>query len=199
MCCKCHFIARVIKNSDVSVDHVELSKNEHTCEPQLYQPYHKTIQKPNFELVKRYYRGVERNRLHIFTIVEGTKMFYELSWDTKELYICQKCMRSPHGSRYIRAHVITNADGKEYVNVSNKEHLCQPQTLDVIPQKIEANQFQLLQKRNVLGNIDDRLILFTSPEDHSKCYELKKRGSSFYCTKCLSKKETTACYSKWQK
>uniref|UniRef100_A0A914QY86 Uncharacterized protein n=1 Tax=Panagrolaimus davidi TaxID=227884 RepID=A0A914QY86_9BILA len=105
--------AKVHLNNETNEKFLELSKNEHICEPKL-KP--KTIAKSMFELYQN--KNVDK-KLIVFTS-EKKDFVYEYCWKESGFY-CPQCMKQ---HKYVGAKVRGENENEKFVELSNVEHIC---------------------------------------------------------------------------
>uniref|UniRef100_A0A914PLX1 Uncharacterized protein n=1 Tax=Panagrolaimus davidi TaxID=227884 RepID=A0A914PLX1_9BILA len=185
-CSKCNrkkhrVSAKVHLNNETNEKFLELSKNEHICEPIKDEFADKIIDASNFIVTER---DDEKKPKKIIVFTSSTKEFYYKLNNTssKNLFQCFPCLKH---HKYVCVKLCKKENGEEYLMKMKNDHICTPKKYEkekLQPKIIPKSMFKLYQNRN--GEANKKLIVFTS-EIKDFVYEYYWQKSYFYCSQCL--------------
>uniref|UniRef100_A0A914PX78 Uncharacterized protein n=1 Tax=Panagrolaimus davidi TaxID=227884 RepID=A0A914PX78_9BILA len=171
--------AKVHLNNETNEKFLELSKNEHICEP--INDEFKIIDASNFIVVER---NVERKPKKVIVFTSLTKEFYyELIYYAKGN--CFRCIPCSNYNKNVGAKLYKKENGEEYLMSLKNKHVCTPKKYEkgkLQPKTIPKSMFELYQNKNSESN--KILIVFTS-EKKDFVYEYFWNRSLFQCSQCL--------------
>uniref|UniRef100_A0A914QKB9 Uncharacterized protein n=1 Tax=Panagrolaimus davidi TaxID=227884 RepID=A0A914QKB9_9BILA len=170
---------------------IELENNEHICEKRKYEPekysqYHDFILSENFEISTKLKNGEEKKCLIIFDKT-NKNLCYTYYYSAKaNIYVCNGCAAKNHRTF---AKPFKNAEGEEYIRLSNVEHVCELQPYQ--PKKqiiIQSSNFEIME--NTKTGIP-KIFVFTDSKDRKFCYVYtvcakEKDKNRFNCASCIS-------------
>uniref|UniRef100_A0A914QB24 Uncharacterized protein n=1 Tax=Panagrolaimus davidi TaxID=227884 RepID=A0A914QB24_9BILA len=177
--------AKVHWNNETNEKYLELSKNEHICEPIKDEFADKIIHTSDFIVTER---DDEKKPKKIIVFTSSTKEFYyELNYNpSKNLFRCILCSRR---NKVVSAKLYKKENGEEYLLKLQNEHVCAPKKYEkekLQPKIIPKSMFELYQNKNSESN--KKLIVFTS-EKKNFIYEYYWQNSSFCCLQCSKQKK----------
>uniref|UniRef100_A0A914QYU8 Uncharacterized protein n=1 Tax=Panagrolaimus davidi TaxID=227884 RepID=A0A914QYU8_9BILA len=172
-------------NNETNEKFLELSKNEHICEPIKDEFADKIIHASNFIVTER---DDEKKPKKVIVFTSSTKEFYyELNYfPSKNLFRCILCSIR---NKVVGAKLCKKENGEEYLLMLKNEHVCTPKKYEkekFQPKTVPKSMFELYQNKNSESN--KKLIVFTS-EKKDFVYEYYWQKSSFCCLQCLKQKK----------
>uniref|UniRef100_A0A914R1N0 Uncharacterized protein n=1 Tax=Panagrolaimus davidi TaxID=227884 RepID=A0A914R1N0_9BILA len=196
VCSKCAYRKRYIKatiekdNNDKEMVLLKTNK-KHICEPIEYDPQEgngeiKIIYPPNFQLVKRRFKGKILQKLVIFD-TNDKSLCYEYTWmESHNFYRCNPCIELFSN---VFAKLKFDKDGKEYVELGKNEHVCKLKKF--IPENLVANILKepdfKIDKYIWRGAEKRRILVFDKTKPgHFYVYGFKT-GNTFLCSPCEKK------------
>uniref|UniRef100_A0A914Q013 Uncharacterized protein n=1 Tax=Panagrolaimus davidi TaxID=227884 RepID=A0A914Q013_9BILA len=188
ICSKCQVkkhrvTAKVHTNDKNGEKFIELSKNEHICEPIKDEYKDKIIEASNFIVLDRD-DETKNTRIHLYTS-ETKEFYYELRYVVAQnIFQCNSCTRK---HKFVAVKLLTKESGEEYLLKMKNEHICTPKKYDEPPKIIPASMFELY--KNIKREPNKKLVIFTS-EKKDFIYEYYWLKNSFYCLKCSNQKPT---------
>uniref|UniRef100_A0AC35FSQ3 Uncharacterized protein n=2 Tax=Panagrolaimus sp. PS1159 TaxID=55785 RepID=A0AC35FSQ3_9BILA len=174
--------AKLHLNNETNEKFLELSENEHVCEPIKDEFADKIIDALNFIVTER---DDERKPKNIIVFTSSTKEFYfELIYTpSKDLFKCYSCSKI---NKHVGAKLCKKENGEEYLMKMKMkhDHICTPKKYEkekLQPKMIPKSVFELYQ--NSKGESNKKLVVFTS-EKKDFVYEYCW-NRSFRCSQCL--------------
>uniref|UniRef100_A0A914QUC9 Uncharacterized protein n=1 Tax=Panagrolaimus davidi TaxID=227884 RepID=A0A914QUC9_9BILA len=177
--------AKVHLNNETNEKFLELSKNEHICEPIKDEFADKIIGASNFIVTER---NVERSpkKVIVFTS-EKKEFYYELTYSAKGNYF--RCFPCSNCNKAVGAKLYRKENGEEYLLKLKNEHVCTPEKYEkekLQSKTIPKSMFELYKNKN--GESNKKLVVFTS-EKKDFVYEYSGGKSLFRCLQCLKQKK----------
>uniref|UniRef100_A0AC34GSB2 Uncharacterized protein n=1 Tax=Panagrolaimus sp. ES5 TaxID=591445 RepID=A0AC34GSB2_9BILA len=197
-CCGClrkkyRYSAKICQKED-GTKFVILNSSKHVCEPRNFNPEKyvekEIVEADNFKIYENFLNGINRSKLVIFASAEKTTC-YKYYWNNRnKIFYCCGCHIK---NKTATAELCQNSDGREYLKLSRKKHVCEPREYD--PKKyakketVETDNFKIF--KNIQNGIDrSKLAIFTSYEK-STCYEYYWNNGEkvFLCCGCDKRKK----------
>uniref|UniRef100_A0A914QQ13 Uncharacterized protein n=1 Tax=Panagrolaimus davidi TaxID=227884 RepID=A0A914QQ13_9BILA len=177
----CHVSAKIHVDEKNGEKFIELSKNEHICEPKKDEFPARVINHSNFIIVDR---GDETNptKAIVFTSKEK-ELCYELRYlSPLNLFECIQCKKL---KKSVTVKLYTKENGEKYLLKLKNDHICEPKKYDaqnVEKQKIvPKSMFELYQSAKGVAN--KRMVIFTS-EKKDLIYEYSLARNLYCCLEC---------------
>uniref|UniRef100_A0A914QZR7 Uncharacterized protein n=1 Tax=Panagrolaimus davidi TaxID=227884 RepID=A0A914QZR7_9BILA len=177
--------AKVHLNNETNEKFLELSKNEHVCEPIKDEFADKIIDASNFIVTERNVKGKPK-KVIIFTS-EKKEFYYELTYCA--IRNCFRCISCSNCKKTVGAKLYKKENGEEYLISLKNKHICTPKKYEkekFQPKIIPKSMFELYQ--NSKGESNKKLIVFTS-EKKNFVYEYSWDRSRFRCLQCSKQKK----------
>uniref|UniRef100_A0A914Q6K1 Uncharacterized protein n=1 Tax=Panagrolaimus davidi TaxID=227884 RepID=A0A914Q6K1_9BILA len=177
--------AKVHLNNETNEKFLELSINEHVCEPIKDEFADKIINASNFIVTER---NVERKpkKVIVFTC-EKKEFYYELSYtSSNDFFRCIPCLNH---NKNVGAKLYVKENGEEYLMSLQNKHVCTPEKYEkekLQSKTIPKSMFELYKNKN--GESNKKLVVFTS-EKKDFVYEYSGDKSLFRCLQCLKQKK----------
>uniref|UniRef100_A0A914R2V1 Uncharacterized protein n=1 Tax=Panagrolaimus davidi TaxID=227884 RepID=A0A914R2V1_9BILA len=176
-----HVSAKIHVDEKNGEKFIELSKNEHICEPKKNEFPARIINHSDFMIVDR---EDETNpaKAIVFTSKEK-ELCYELRYvSSKNIFECIQCKKL---KKSVSLKLYTKENGEKYLLKLENDHVCEPKKYDL--QKFEKakivpkSMFELY--KNQYGAANKKLVVFTS-EKKDLIYEYSSNANSYYCLEC---------------
>uniref|UniRef100_A0AC34FI66 Uncharacterized protein n=1 Tax=Panagrolaimus sp. ES5 TaxID=591445 RepID=A0AC34FI66_9BILA len=175
--------------------YVILGNQQHICEPIMFEA-EKIIESPNFLLINKN-DAISNTILLIFTSPSKDlcyKYVYQKNIKRFQCFFCFGKNRS-----YVSAKICQKLDGTEYVQMGNKDHICDPQKY--VPENVSlvqkvnrkiipASLFQF--QCNTKGEPNKNVIVFTSEKKEFIHRYAFKSETLFRCSACANKRNYTS-------
>uniref|UniRef100_A0A914P0D1 Uncharacterized protein n=1 Tax=Panagrolaimus davidi TaxID=227884 RepID=A0A914P0D1_9BILA len=178
-CSKCDATVKVGSAANGN-EFIEVFKQNHECQ---YHPYDREkyykfknfVVAPNFEIQNEIIGGKQRKILVIFDQNEKTKCYiYTLK---KELYYCKKCWMQ---RITVSAKLQQNSDGENYIVLSNKKHVCEPEKYQMNDDIILRHpNFKIMEETS---NGIPKLFIFDS-RDKNLCFVFSQVNANKHCNR----------------
>uniref|UniRef100_A0AC34FSS7 Transposase n=1 Tax=Panagrolaimus sp. ES5 TaxID=591445 RepID=A0AC34FSS7_9BILA len=158
----------------------------------------KIIEAPNFKIFSYKHIGIQKLKLVIF-FPANTNLCHEYSWDNNlKCFVCIGCSAQ---KRQITAFKSKHSNGKEYILLSQLEHVCILREFD--SQKffddiiLKKPDYEIIE-RNVYGITQKYIFIFVGP-DKKYCYKFRqqksgKKSTYFVCPNCVHKYTHISAY-----
>uniref|UniRef100_A0A914QX76 Uncharacterized protein n=1 Tax=Panagrolaimus davidi TaxID=227884 RepID=A0A914QX76_9BILA len=160
---------------------IEISKNEHICEPKKDEFPARVINHSNFMIVDREDKTNPAKAI-VFTSNEK-ELCYELSYSSSQnLFECMQCKKL---KKCVNVKLYTKENGEKYLLKLKNDHICEPKKYDL--QNFEKakiapkSMFELYQNRK--GAANKKLVVFTS-EKKDLIYEYYLDRNLYCCLEC---------------
>uniref|UniRef100_A0A914QVU6 Uncharacterized protein n=1 Tax=Panagrolaimus davidi TaxID=227884 RepID=A0A914QVU6_9BILA len=177
--------AKLHLNNETNEKFLELSKNDHICEPIKDEFADKIIHASNFMVTER---DDEEKPKKVIVFTSLTKEFYyEFNYFPSRKYF--KCVPCSHRNKAVSVKLYKKENGEEYLLKLRNGHVCAPKKYEkekLQPRIIPKSLFELYQNKN--GESNKKLIVFTSKKNDF-IYEYYWHNSSFCCSQCLKQKK----------
>uniref|UniRef100_A0A914QY04 Uncharacterized protein n=1 Tax=Panagrolaimus davidi TaxID=227884 RepID=A0A914QY04_9BILA len=186
----CRVTAKIHVDEKNGEKFIELSKNEHICEPKKDEFPARIINHSNFMIIDREDKTNPAKAI-VFTSKEK-ELCYELRYiSSLNLFECIQCRKL---KKSVAVKLYTKENGEKYLLKLKNDHICEPKKYDA--QNFEKlkivtkSMFELYQNGN--GEANKKLVVFTS-EKKNLIFEYSLSRNLFCCLKCKRlKKHVTA-------
>uniref|UniRef100_A0A914PQF3 Uncharacterized protein n=1 Tax=Panagrolaimus davidi TaxID=227884 RepID=A0A914PQF3_9BILA len=171
-----HITAKIHVDEKNGEKFIELSKNEHICEPKKDEFPARIINHSNFMIVDRE-NETNPAKAIVFTSKEK-ELCYELHYfSSRNLFECFECKKL---KKCVSVKLYTKENGEKYLLKLKNDHICEPKKYEkakIVPKSM----FELYQNRK--GAANKKLVVFSS-EKKDLIYEYSSNANSYRCLEC---------------